>query len=48
MKSYTQVLHEAVKVAKAKTDNDILIMVTVNHSHGLTISTSPYRLGITA
>ena len=47
----TQVLNEAVKVAKAKTGDDTLIMVTADHSHVFTMAGYPVRgnpiLGLT-
>jgi len=38
-----QALNEAVKVAKEKTGNDTLILVTADHSHVFTISGYPVR-----
>ena len=38
-----QALNEAVKIAKTKTGNDTLIMVTADHSHVFTISGYPAR-----
>ncbi len=38
-----QALNEAVKVAKAKTGNDTLIMVTADHSHVFTMAGYPGR-----
>ncbi len=38
-----QALNEAVKVAKAKTGDDTLIMVTADHSHVFTIAGYPVR-----
>ena len=38
-----QALNEAVKIAKEKTGNDTLIMVTADHSHVFTISGYPVR-----
>lgn len=38
-----QALNEAVKVAKEKTDDDTLIMVTADHSHVFTIAGYPAR-----
>ena len=47
----TQALNEAVKVAKAKTGDDTLIMVTADHSHVFTMAGYPVRgnpiLGLT-
>lgn len=37
-----QALNEAVKVAKAQTGNDTLIIVTADHSHGFTMTAAPY------
>ena len=38
-----QALNEAVKIAKAKTGNDTLIMVTADHSHVFTMAGYPVR-----